>query len=68
MASLTKDLGARALALSVSASSPRSRTSTLVKRLRAALPRRTALPPVGGEIAAGPAGVQVFTDLRSLTD
>ena len=65
MASLTKDLGARALALSVSASSPRPRTSTLVKRLRAALPRRTALL-VGGEGASGPAGVQVFKDLRSL--
>ena len=66
MVSLTKDLGARALALSVSASSRKPRTSALVRRLRAALPRRTALL-VGGEGAPVPGpGVLVFPDLRRL--
>jgi methanogenic corrinoid protein MtbC1 len=66
MVSLTRDLGARALALSVSASSRKPRTAALVRRLRGALPRRTALL-VGGEGAPPAApGVQVFADLAHL--
>lgn len=66
MVSLTRDLGARALALSVSASSRKPRTASLVRRLRAALPRRTALI-LGGEGAPSPAaGIEVFTTLRGL--
>ncbi len=66
MVALTRDLGARALALSVSASSRGPRTSTLVRRLRGMLPRRTALL-VGGE-GAPPAGggVQRFAGLQGL--
>lgn len=64
--SLTRRHGGRALALSISASSRKPRTAALVRRVRKALPRRTALI-VGGEGAppSGP-GVQVFADLRRL--
>jgi methanogenic corrinoid protein MtbC1 len=66
MVTLTRDLGARALALSVSASGRKPRTDALVRRVRAMLPRRTALL-VGGEGAPGhSAGVEVFPDLQSL--
>lgn len=66
MLSLTRDLGARALALSVSASSRKPRTAAGVRRLRQSLPRRTALL-VGGEGAPLPSpGVDVFADLRGL--
>ena len=66
MVSLTRDLGARALALSVSASGRKPRTAALVRRVRGMLPRRTALL-VGGEGAPAPSpGVQVFADLPSV--
>jgi MerR family transcriptional regulator, light-induced transcriptional regulator len=66
MVTLTRDLGARALALSVSASSRKPRTAALVRRIREMLPRRTALL-VGGEGAPAPsAGVEVFGDLQRL--
>jgi methanogenic corrinoid protein MtbC1 len=64
--SLTRDLGARALALSVSASSPRPRTAALVRRLRAMLPRRTALLVGGGGAPVRVAGAEVFADLAGL--
>jgi methanogenic corrinoid protein MtbC1 len=65
MVSLSRDRGARALALSVSASSPRSRTSGVARTLRSALPRRTVLA-IGGAGAPRPAtGIRVFADLRS---
>jgi methanogenic corrinoid protein MtbC1 len=64
--SLTRDLGARALAVSVSTSSPRPRTASLVRRLRAMLPRRTALLVGGGGAPARVAGVEVFADLAAL--
>jgi len=51
--------------LSVSASSPRARTATQVRRLRETLPRRTALL-VGGAGAVSAAGVQCFADLAGL--
>lgn len=63
---LTRDLGARALALSVSAYSRKPRTATLVRRIRGALSRRTALL-VGGDGAPAPSlGVEVFADLHQL--
>jgi methanogenic corrinoid protein MtbC1 len=66
MVALTRDLGARALAVSVSASSRKPRTATLLRRVRTMLPRRTALL-VGGEGAPGPSrGVEVFADLQRL--
>jgi len=66
LVALTRDLGARALALSVSASGRKPRTAALVRHVREMLPRRTALL-VGGEGAPPPfPGVQVFTDLRNL--
>jgi methanogenic corrinoid protein MtbC1 len=64
--SLTRDLGARALALSVSLSSPRPRTASLVRRLRAMLPRRTALVLGGAGAPARVAGAEVFADLPAL--
>jgi methanogenic corrinoid protein MtbC1 len=66
MATLTRDIGARALALSVSASGRKPRTAALLRRVRGMLPRRTALL-VGGEGAPAPSpGVLVFADLRGL--
>jgi hypothetical protein len=66
MVALTRDLGARALALSVSTSGRKPRTAALVRHVRGMLPRRTALL-VGGEGAPPPfPGVQVFADLRNL--
>jgi methanogenic corrinoid protein MtbC1 len=66
MLSLTRDLGARALALSVSASGRKPPTAARVRRLREMLPRRTALV-VGGAGAPLPSpGVQVFADLQGL--
>jgi methanogenic corrinoid protein MtbC1 len=65
MVSLVRDLGARALALSVSASG-RARAAAPLRRLRKLLPRRTALL-VGGEGAPpSMAGVRVFADLGGL--
>ena len=66
MVSLTRDLGARALALSVSASSPKPRTAALLRRLRELLPRRTALLVGGGGAPVRSAGVEVFADLQGL--
>ncbi len=66
MVSLTRDLGARALALSVSASGRKPRTTALVRRVRGMLPRRTALLVGGAGAPAPSAGVQVFADLPSV--
>lgn len=66
LVTLTRDFGARGLAVSVSASGRKPRTAALLRRLRGMLPRRTALL-VGGEGAPAPSpGVQVFADLPSL--
>lgn len=66
LVALTRDLGARALAVSVSASGRKPRTAALLRRVRGTLPRRTALL-VGGEGAPAPSpGVQVLADLRGL--
>jgi DNA-binding transcriptional MerR regulator/methylmalonyl-CoA mutase cobalamin-binding subunit len=66
LASLTRDLAARALALSISASSPRPRTAALVRRLRGMLPRRTTLLLGGAGAHLHAKGVRVFADLPTL--
>ena len=66
MVTLTRDMGARALAVSVSASGRKARAAALLRRVRGMLPRRTALL-VGGKGAPAPSpGIQVFVDLPSL--
>jgi methanogenic corrinoid protein MtbC1 len=66
MVPLTRELVARALAMSVATSGRKPRTAALLRRVRGMLPRRTALL-VGGEGApAASPGVQVFADLRGL--
>ena len=66
MVSLTRDLGARALALSVSASGRKPRTTALVRRIRALLPRRTALLVGGAGAPLAFPGVQLFANLQGL--
>ena len=66
LAALAKDLGARAVAVSVSGSSRGARATAHVSRLRALLPRRVALL-VGGEGApARCPGVELVQDLAML--
>ncbi len=66
VASLARDLSARAVAVSVSSATKGAASAAAVRRLREALPRRVALV-VGGEGAPAPrAGIEVFTDLRAL--
>lgn len=66
MLSLVRDVGARALGLSVSIASAGARTTGLVRRLRAQLPKRVALL-VGGDGAPQPRpGVEIVRNLREL--
>jgi methanogenic corrinoid protein MtbC1 len=67
LASLPRDLNARALAVSVSVATRGSSTNAGIRRLREQLPRRVSLL-VGGAGAPkkAPAGVDVFADLRAL--
>jgi methanogenic corrinoid protein MtbC1 len=67
MASLARDLNARALALSVSVATRGSSTNASIRRLRAQLPRRVSLL-VGGEGAPKKtaSGVENVGDLRVL--
>jgi methanogenic corrinoid protein MtbC1 len=67
MVALARDLGARALALSVSESSRGSRPAALVGRLRQMLPRRVTLVVGGAAAPAATPGVQRFADLASLS-
>jgi hypothetical protein len=68
MVSLARDLGARALAVSVSASSggTNGRTTAALRRLRDALPRRCTLLVGGDGSPAARAGLIVFRDLTGL--
>jgi methanogenic corrinoid protein MtbC1 len=66
MVALTRDLGARVLALSLSASTGQPRTATLVRKVRRLLPRRTALVVGGAGAPPASAGVQAFADLKGL--
>lgn len=66
IASLARDLSARAVAVSVSIASRGTATNAHLRRLRSLLPRRVALL-VGGEGAPrARAGLEVFSDLRGL--
>ena len=63
---LARDVAARAVAISVSRASRGQATSTLLRRLREALPRRVLLV-VGGEGApAAKPGIEVVASLREL--
>jgi methanogenic corrinoid protein MtbC1 len=64
--SITRDVAARALALSVSSFNQESSTAATIRRVRARIPKRTALL-VGGEGAPDAlAGVRLFSDLADL--
>lgn len=66
LAELTRDLGARALGLSVSIATRGSTTNHSLRRLRELLPRRVELI-VGGDGAPRPQpGMTVISDLRAL--
>jgi len=66
--SLTEDLGASAVALSVSIATKGSASSAAVRRLRERLPARCALV-VGGEGAPRPSeGVTVVQDMRAMEE
>jgi methanogenic corrinoid protein MtbC1 len=68
MASLASDLGARAVALSVSSNSKGTATHTAIQKLRESLPSKIALV-VGGDGAPGPLdGVQAVSSLRELEE
>lgn len=68
MAALARDLGARALAISVSSASKGASTNQQLRRLRELLPRRAALL-VGGDGAPKPSpGIEVIQDLAALAE
>jgi DNA-binding transcriptional MerR regulator len=62
------DVGARAVAVSVSAASPQDRTRECLTSLRATLPRRTELVAGGAGAGTGPEGVHVITDFTRLLE
>ncbi len=66
IASLAKDLSARAVAISVSSSSKGASTATALRRLRDALPRRALLITGGGGAPASRAGIDSIGSLREL--
>jgi methanogenic corrinoid protein MtbC1 len=68
IASLARDLSARAVAVSVSASSKGASTATALRRLRDALPRRTLLITGGEGAPASRAGIDSIGSLRQLDD
>jgi MerR family transcriptional regulator, light-induced transcriptional regulator len=66
IAALARDLDARAVAVSVSRSARGPGTGALLRRLRAALPRRTRLLAGGEGAPSARAGLEVVTSLREL--
>lgn len=66
IASLARDLAARAVAVSVSAASKGPATTAALRKLRESLPRRTALVAGGDGAPAGRLGIEVLRDLRGL--
>jgi methanogenic corrinoid protein MtbC1 len=68
VASLARDLGARAVAMSISSFSRGAATQAAIRRLRETLPRRLALI-VGGDGAPRPqAGIEVIQSLAELAE
>jgi DNA-binding transcriptional MerR regulator/methylmalonyl-CoA mutase cobalamin-binding subunit len=67
LSALARDLGARAVGVSISLATRGSRTNAALRKLRESLPRRIELL-AGGEGAPrnAPAGVRVVPDLRAL--
>jgi methanogenic corrinoid protein MtbC1 len=66
IASLARELSARAVAISVSSSSKGASAATALRRLRDALPRRTLLIAGGDGAPASRAGVDSIGSLREL--
>jgi siroheme synthase (precorrin-2 oxidase/ferrochelatase) len=66
IASLAKDLSARAVAISVSSSSKGPSTAAALRRLREALPRRILLITGGEGAPASRAGIDSMGSLREL--
>jgi methanogenic corrinoid protein MtbC1 len=66
VADLARDLGARAVAISVSAAGRGPAAAAALRRLREALPRRVALIAGGEGAPAGKAGIETFAGLREL--
>ena len=68
LAALATDLGARAVALSVSSATRGSSTQTAVRKLRTRLPDRVALVVGGDGSPRAQAGIEVVRSLRDLED
>jgi DNA-binding transcriptional MerR regulator/methylmalonyl-CoA mutase cobalamin-binding subunit len=66
MAALARDLGARALGLSVSSATGGATANAQLRRLRAALPRRVQLLVGGAGAPKKGDGLEILTDLRAL--
>ncbi len=66
IASLARDLAARAVAISVSSSTKGAATATALRRLREALPRRVLLITGGGGAPAPRPGIDPVPSLRDL--
>jgi methanogenic corrinoid protein MtbC1 len=68
LASLATDLGARAVAMSVSASSRGSATNAALRKLRSRLPSRVALVVGGDGAPRAQQGIDVVASLRELEE
>lgn len=66
IATLARDLGARALGLSISAATGGAASNAQLRRLRAALPRRIQLLVGGAGAPKKSEGIEVITDLAAL--
>ena len=66
IASLARDIGARAVAVSVSLATRGPASAAALRRLREALPRRILLVAGGEGAPPGRPGMDVFADLRGL--
>ena len=68
IASLAKDLSARAVAVSISSATRTPQTATHLKNLRLDLPRRVALLAGGDGAPKAREGIEVIRDLRKLDE
>ena len=66
VASITRDLGARAVAISVSAASRGAASTATLRRLREVLPKRTLLLAGGDGAPSARPGIDTVTGLREL--